>query len=202
MKTLILNHYANTILAKNSEEAVNFINSLNGITANNYTISILEDYFTLGGSKIQDIWKRGMAFEIATTGCGSSRIMCYKPLASTLEKHNEIILQRKQEQEQEQAKKRAEREQEYLAEMYEDLKGWYIVTITGLAFKLRGNDGKVTKSVKVLANNKMQAYNLAVKYLEENPPKNVTHFYSFESSKSTLIEYVGIWTDEAQEIYN
>jgi len=55
MKTLILNHYANTILAKNSEEAVNFINSLNGITANNYTISILEDYFTLGGSKIQDI---------------------------------------------------------------------------------------------------------------------------------------------------
>jgi len=44
----------------------------------------------------------------------------------------------------------------------------------------------------------MEAYEKAVKHLEENPPKNVMNFYSFESSKSALIEYVGVWTDEAE----
>ncbi len=202
MKTLILNHYKNTILAKNSTEAINFINLLPGITANNYTVSVLEDYFSLGGSLIQNIWKQGKAFEIATTGCGMSRIMCYKPLASTLEKHNEILALNKENKAQEEAEKRQEREQAHLSEMYEPLKGWYVVTVTGNAFKIRGNDGSVTKSVKVLAENKMDAYNKAVQHLEENPPKNVMNWLHFESSRSALIEFVGVWTDDAELEFN
>lgn len=198
MKTLILNFYKQSILAENQEQAIDFINSLPGITANNYTVAVLEDYFSLGGSKIQNIWKRGMAFEIATTGCGKNRIMCYKPLANTLDKHNEILEKNKKIKEEEESKKREKAEQEYLSEMYEELKGWYIVTVSGQAFKVRGNDGTVTKSVKVLANNKMEAYNNAVQELENNPPKNVSIWTGFESSASALIEYVGIWTDEAE----
>ena len=34
--------------------------------------------------------------------------------------------------------------------------------------------------------------------LETNPPKNVIFWYSFESLKSALIEYVGVWTDESE----
>ena len=201
MKALILNYYKNTVLAKNSTEAIDFINSLNGISANQYTIDTLENYFSVDKSHIKSIWKQGKAFEIATTGCGMSRIFAYKPLANTLEQHNEILLKQKKAKEAEEAEKRNQREQEHLSFMYEPQKGWYIVTITGLAFKIRGNDGKVTKSVKVLAENRMEAYNKAVKYLEENPPKNVMNFYSFESSKSALIEYVGIWTDELEQAF-
>ena len=62
-----------------------------------------------------------------------------------------ILLVQKKQKEIEEANKRNEREQQYLEMMHEPLKGWYVVTVTGLAFKLRGNDGKVTKSVKVLA---------------------------------------------------
>lgn len=198
MKALILNYYKNTVLAKNSTEAIDFINSLQGISANQFTIDTLENYFSVDNSHIKSIWKTGRAFEIATTGCGMSRIFVYKPQASTLEKHNEILADQKKVKEAEEAEKRNQREQEHLSFMYEPQKGWYIVTVTGLAFKIRGNDGKVTKSIKVLAENRMEAYEKAVKHLEENPPKNVMNFYSFESSKSALIEYVGVWTDEAE----
>jgi preprotein translocase subunit YajC len=198
MKALVLNYYKNTVLAKNSTEAIDFINSLQGITANKFTVDTLENYFSVDNSHIKSIWKTGKAFEIATTGCGMSRIFAYKPQANTLEKHNEILAEQKKKKEAEEAEKRNQREQEHLEMMYELMKGWYIVTVTGLAFKLRGNDGKVTKSVKVLADNRMEAYEKAVKHLEENPPKNVMNFYSFESSKSALIEYIGIWTDKAE----
>ena len=202
MKTLILNYYKNQILAKSTQEAIDFINSLQGITANSYTISVLEDYFSsINGSKIQDIWNKKIPFEIATTGCGSSRVFCYKPLANTLEKHNEIIAASKAEQKAKDEIKQQQRMQEFLEYMHEPLKGWYIVTITGLAFKLRGNDGKVTKSVRVFAENRNEAYNKASEFLQENPPKNVMNFYSFESPQSTLFEYVGTWTDEAELEY-
>lgn len=202
MKALILNYYKNTVLAKNSTEAIDFINSLQGITANQFTIDTLENYFTVEKSHIKAIWNTGRSFEIATTGCGNSRIFAYKPQASTLEAHNEIVAKNKAEQAKIQEQKREEREQEHLKEMYEPMQGWYIITVTGNAFKLRGNDGSVTKSVKVLADNKMQAYNKACEFLTENPPKNVMNFTHFESSRSALIEYVGVWTDEAEIEFN
>lgn len=196
MKALILNYYKNTVLSKNTTEAINFINSLPGISANNYTIEVLEDYFANEKSKIKSIWKTGRAFEIATTGCGMTRINAYKPQASTLEAHNEIVAKNKERQIRDEAQRREEREQVYLEMMHEPMKGWYIVTVTGSAFKLRGNDGNVTKSVKVLADNKMAAYNKACEFLIKNPPKNVMNFTHFESSRSALIEYVGVWNDE------
>ena len=198
MKALILNYYKKNVLAKNSTEAIAFVNSLDGITANQFTIDTLENYFTVENSHIKSIWKTGRAFELATTGCGMSRIMCYKPLANTLEAHNEIVSKNKEEQAKAEAQRREEINAEHFKEMHELNKGWYVVTITGNAFKIRGNDGSVTKSVKVLADSKMDAYNKSIRNLEENPPKNVMNFTHFESSRSALIEFVGVWTDEAE----
>ena len=198
MKTLILNYYKKATLATTAEEAVNFINSLDGIQANQSTIKNLQDFFNGDNKWMMKTLKSGYAYEIATTGCGMSRILCYRPLASTLEEHNILVAKNKEKKAEEEAEKRHEREQAHLSDMYEQNKGWYIVTVTGNAFKFRGNDGKVTKSVKVLAENKMQAYNLAVQNLEENPPKNVMNWIGFESSRSALIEYVGVWTDESE----
>ena len=204
---VVINYFNSTALISTAQEAVEFINKLsymdssNKIVCNQHTENLLNSLFAG-----ENLPAYGKPFEnyygVRTTGCGNTQINLYRALADTLEVHNEIVLQRKKEQEREYAKNRAERKQAHLAEMYEPAKGWYIVTVTGLASKLRGNDGKVTKSVKVLADCKMQAYNLAVENLEENPPKNVTFWYSFESSRSALIEYVGVWTDELKETYN
>ena len=113
-----------------------------------------------------------------------------------------LLLAKKQEEEAKaEAQRREEINAEHLKEMHELNKGWYVVTITGNAFKIRGNDGSVTKSVKVLADSKMDAYNKSIRNLEENPPKNVMNFTHFESSRSALIEYVGVWTDEAEIEY-
>lgn len=196
MKTLVLNYYKNTVLVNNPKDAIDFINSLPNITANQYTITNLESYFLGQNSYMNSTLKKGIPYEIATIGCGMSRIKCYRPLAETLEQHNEIVLERRKEKEAEEAEKRKKREQEHLEKMYEPLQGWHIVTLTGLASKERGNDGKVTKSVRVLAENRMSAFNKSIALLEENPPKNVNFWYSFEHPSSALFEFVGVWTDE------
>ena len=201
---VVINYFDKTALISTANEAVDFINKLqyrgnsHGITCNEHTKNLLNILFS-GGNLPQYGKPFQNYYSLSTTGCGNTNINIYLALADTLEAHNAIVLEQKKQSEAEEAEKRNQREQEHLSFMYEPQKGWYIVTITGLAFKIRGNDGKVTKSVKVLAENRMEAYNKAVKHLEENPPKNVMNFYSFESSKSALIEYVGIWTDELEQ---
>lgn len=89
MKTIVLNYFKNTALVNNSKDAVAFINSLDGISANDTTIKNLESFFN-GTSKYP-------LNEIATTGCGPNRIYVYKALAETLEAHNAIVNERKAE---------------------------------------------------------------------------------------------------------
>jgi len=203
---VVINYFDKTELISTAHEAVNFINKLSyrgnshGITCNEHTEKLLNDLFN-GNNLPQYGRPFNQYYSVATTGCGNTNINLYLALADTLEKHNEILIEAKKQQEAEETEKRKQRDQEYLEMMYEQQKGWYVVTLTGLASKERGNDGKVTKSVKVLADNRMEAFNKAVTNLEENPPKNVMFWYSFESSKSALIEFIGIWTDEAEIEY-
>lgn len=200
---VVINYFDKTELISTAQEAINFINKLSyrgnshSITCNQHTEKLLNDLFNG-----ENLPQHGKPFQkyysVATTGCGNTSINLYLPLADTLEKHNEILADIKQQQEKEEVEKRKQRNQEYLEMMYEQQKGWYIITVTGLASKERGNDGKVTKSVKVLGDNKMDAFNKAVAHLEENPPRNVMFWYSFESSRSALIEFIGVWTDETE----
>lgn len=204
---VVINYFDKTELISTAHEAINFINKLSyrgnshSITCNTHTEKLLIDLFN-GGNLPQYGKPFQSYYSVATTGCGNTNINLYLALADTLEKHNEIVLQQKKSKEAEEAEKRKQRDQEHLEMMYEQMKGWYIITVTGLASKERGNDGKVTKSVRILAENRMDAFNKAVTFLEENPPKNVMFWYSFESSRSALIEYIGVWTDEAEIEFN
>lgn len=92
----------------------------------------------------------------------------------------------------------------WLKEMYEPLKGWYVVTIDILVSKIHGNDGVKSYSFKVLADNRMDAYEKTVKLVNDHglEDKNVSFVYEIkDSAKSALIEFVGIWTDEAELEY-
>lgn len=204
---IVINYFDKTELISTTQEAINFINKLSyrgnshSITCNEHTVNLLNDLFN--GNNLPQYGKPFEKFySIATTGCGNTSINLYLALANTLEKHNEILADIKQQQIVEETEKRKQLDQQYLEMMYEDQKGWYIITVTGLASKDRGNDGKITKSIKVLGDNRMDAFNKAIAYLEENPPRNVMFWYSFESSKSALIEYIGVWTDEAEIEYS
>lgn len=96
------------------------------------------------------------------------------------------------------------RKQEWLKEMYADAKGWYVVTLEVTVSKIRGNDGNKTYSFKVLANNRMDAYDKACKVVmnEGVKDRNVSFVYNVaDTAKSALIEYVGVWTDHAELDY-
>lgn len=104
-------------------------------------------------------------------------------------------------------KKEAEREiraeksyQESLEKMYQPAKGWYIVTLNLLVSKIKGNDGEKVYSFKILADNEMDAYEKACKIVNEKGvvDKNVSFVYEIlDSPVRALIEFVGMWTDEA-----
>lgn len=108
------------------------------------------------------------------------------------------------------ARRKEEREkaeiknQAWLKEMYTEAKGWYVVTLDVNVSKIRGNDGNKVYSFKVLANNRMDAYDRAFNIVmnEGVKDRNVSFVYNVaDSAKSALIEYVGIWTDEAELEY-
>lgn len=156
MKTIVLNYFKKTALVSNSEEAVNFINSLGGgINANPSTINNLENYFA--GTNQYPL------HEIATTGCGPNRIMVYNALAETLEKHNEIVNQEKELQQQ----KKLNSLNEYKKGMYEvDFK---IIKLEGSPFyktvKVEAtskNDASATVSYNFWENNTTNAIQIIV----------------------------------------
>jgi|AntDeeMinimDraft_6_1070357.scaffolds.fasta_scaffold20681_1 hypothetical protein len=202
---IVINYFDKTALISTAAEAVEFINGLqyygnsHSITCNQQTKETLNNIFNgenlYSGKPFQD------QVQLQSSGCGSTYIGLYLALGATLEAHNEKVKENKEAQAKQDIFKENERFQAHMDEMLEPSKGWYIVTVTGTAFKIRGIDGKVTKSVKVLAENKMDAYNKAVKNLEDNPPKNVSFWSYFENERSALIEYVGTWTDAAELEY-
>lgn len=100
--------------------------------------------------------------------------------------------------------KKEAREQQWLKEMHQPAKGWYVVTVDVMVSKVRGNDGIKTYSFRVLADNKMDAYNKIVNRIQDEGVKdsNVALVYGIKDSpQSALIEYVGIWNDNAEIEY-
>lgn len=149
MKTTVLNYFNQTALVNNSKDAVEFINSLSGISANPSTIKNLEDFFA-GTNKYP-------LNEIATTGCGPNRIMVYNALAVTLQAHNEIIAQRK-----EQAKVDSKNK------FNEFKEGTYEVTLE--VIRLEGRS--FYKTIKAAATSKNDAYSKVTSEFWENNTTN------------------------------
>ena len=202
MKKAIV-YFGKKEIINTAKEAVEFINTLKfhgnsySLECNYHTESLLNDLFSNKNHPYHEYDR----IEIATTGCSTTRIYMYRALASTLEDHDCIVADRKQKAEKERIQEAEDARQEWLSEMYKSAKGWYIVTITGLAMKSKGNDGSVTKSVRVLADNQMNAYDKSVEFLQNNPSGNIINWMTFEHPKNSLIEHIGVWTDEKELEY-
>lgn len=84
-------YFDNIAMCENTEQAVEFINSLPGLTCNQHTVKLLDDLFE--GKK--DYYGEDIK-SLATTGCGKSRIRIYDALGDTLEEHQEEYLKREQ----------------------------------------------------------------------------------------------------------
>lgn len=76
-------------MCENTKQAIDFINSLPGITCNAHTEKLLNDLFL--GKK--DFYGEEIK-SLATTGCGKSRIRIYDALGETIEEHQEEYLRR------------------------------------------------------------------------------------------------------------
>lgn len=82
-------------------------------------------------------------------------------------------------------------------------KGWYVVTLEALVSRIKGNDGKQTYSYRVLANSEQDAFDKACEMLRNKMPDNVTFIYEItDTASSAFIEYVGVWTDQAELEYH
>ena len=136
-------------MCENAQQAVDFINSLHyrnhehgsKIIVNDYTRELLNDIFE-GNNKFQN--------EIRTTNCGGTSIQVIQnPLGDTIEEHLEKLKERDH-----------DREQKYLADIYEQNKGWYCVTVDVNIADLSGRRGRVDKtlSVETIADSKAHAY--------------------------------------------
>jgi hypothetical protein len=82
-------------------------------------------------------------------------------------------------------------------------KGWYVVTLEALVSRIKGNDGKQTYSYRILATSEQDAFDKACEMLRNNMPDNVTFIYEItDNASSAFIEYVGVWTDQAELEYH
>jgi len=193
MATLILNYFGESTLVTNAKDAVEFINSLNGISANNSAVKNLENYFSGENPFMNKTLKAGYAYEIATTGCGSTRIMCYRPLATTLEGHNQVLADRKAQAE----KEKNDAFQAKMNRMYESKKGNYVVQLDCFELdNVKGGHKARFTNWKVLADSPMDAYNKAVCCAEEK------RFFWCATAEKCQIDFIGEWTDLTEEIYN
>lgn len=146
---ILFKYFSKMAMCENAQQAEDFINSLHyrnhehgsKIIVNDYTRNLLNDIFE-GGNKSQS--------EIRTTNCGNTAIqVIQKPLGDTIEEHLEKLKERDH-----------DREQKYLADIYEQNKGWYCVTVDVNIADLSGRRGRVDKtlSVETIADSKAHAY--------------------------------------------
>lgn len=189
---LVLNYYNNQGFATNAQEAIDFINSLKGITANPSVIRDLESLFNGTNSGWVNALKRGQT-EMATTGCGNSRIYCLRSLGLTLEAHNAVVEQNKIDRQ----KAKENRFQEKMNEMYEVKKGWYVVNLDCQEIDIKRGGSKFrSTNWRIMAHSEMNAYNQAVELASDKG------FFAFADAERSQIDYIGEWNDVIEEIYS
>lgn len=189
---LVLNYYDNQGFATNAQEAISFINSLKGITANPSVIKDLESLFAGTNSGWLNALKRGQT-QLATTGCGNSRIYCLRSLGLTLEAHNAICEQNRLDRE----KVKDNYFQEKMNEMHTKQKGWYVVNLDCQEIDIKRGGSKVrSTNWRIMGDSEIDAYNQAVDLATEK------NFFEFASPENCQIDFIGEWSDVIEEIYN
>lgn len=91
---------------------------------------------------------------------------------------------------------------EKMQELYAMPKGWYVIEFSAMVSLVKGNDGWRDYTWKCLANNGVEAFEMARRSFNEKMPRNVSFVYTFCEITQANIDYVGVWTDELESQYN
>lgn len=197
-------HFKNQALCTSAQDAICFINSLNGISCNPYTERLIVDLFD--GKKD---YNGGEISELATTGCRNSRIKIYDALGETIEDHIANYEDKCNELRQARLKKSKEAMEQRLSELSDQKKGWYYVSVENVrvdGFRTAGNDRPKFKnfSVELLAESGADAYKKVSEHLSDTFPTELTtsdftyaaHFLPGSTSPDFYFEFLGVKTDD------
>ena len=235
MKILFV-YFSKKQMCETADQAIEFINGLKyrnqenqpNLVVNDHTRELLQqafrqewqtnehgrDYIWLGGKDYAGIPSKQVFgyLEIATTGCGNTRIYGYKPLADTVEEHDRIVKERDEAAAKVQQEKREAAVQKRLGELYEQRKGWYRVQldIKLMVFNNHGNDyiADTTFEGDIIATCGADAYNKAVKHLCDGPEEVITYHGNISAlqSWSDMTSYgyeflfLGVKTDDGYSV--
>lgn len=163
-------------MAHNLEEAIQIIegfktymNSNNSnLKVNDYTREKLAKYFDMAASG-------DFKFEpLKTTGCGNWEINISRAKADTVRDHFLILHLEADKLRKERIEKAKQEEQKKLAEMHEERKGWYAVSLTFQCYEYNSRLGMVAKEKtftgQCIANSQMNAYDKACEEVRNNYP--------------------------------
>lgn len=146
-----------------------------------------------------------------TTGCGAWDITFYPPLADTLEEHERIYNEQREAARQERMRQAEAYRQKRLAELNEQRRGWYHVSL-GLrlmVFAQRGNDyfADTTFEGNTIADSGMDAYNKIVKHVQDNPGElthrgnmATLHAWGEPDSSDFTFQFLGVKTDDGYSV--
>ena len=167
----IISYFDRQDLVGSAQEAISFINSLTYrnagkgfIRANDLAVRKLNEIFS------SDVWS-GNA-EIATTGCGNTRIYLYPALADTLTEHLDAYRAKTQEERELRIAEAKRRQAMRMNELNERREGWYYVEMNDIKIIGTfngGNDRPIYRdfSGKFIAESGADAYRQAVKHLDD-----------------------------------
>lgn len=203
----VLVFFKHTALCASVGDAVNFINNINQLTCNETTLKNLQRIFN--GEDIRPYKTPYCKTELATTGCGNSRIYVYDSLGNTIEEHNAIYEQRLEDEKKARIAESEQAKQRRLNELNEEKEGWYAVKLHEIeihGFRTRGNDRPIFKnfSVKTIAKSGADAYRKVAKHLDETLMEDVTnhnftysgHFLPSMLGSNYSFTYLGYITDD------
>lgn len=217
----IISYFDKQSLVGSASEAIAFINSLTyrnqgkcAISCNEATAKRINQIFNEcewdDRGQIKG-FRQIFSTEIATTGCSTTRIYLYKPLAETLEDHQKAYQAKMDAERTERLADAQRRKDRRTAELYEEREGWYYVQLNEIKVIgtfARGNDHPIYKdfSGKVIAKSGADAYLKAVKHLEETMmndcnTQNFTYWHHEcpdMMSHDYYFSYIGIQSDDIE----
>lgn len=226
MKILFV-YFSKKQMCETAEQAIEFINGLKfrnqenqrSICVNEHTEKMLRAAFDTEW-QTNDYGKsyiliKGMfpiyTLEIATTGCGNSRIYGYKPLGKTVEEHDAVVTARREAELLRQKAILNEKREARMLELNASRKGWYHVELDVRldVFNDRGNNYMADKTFSgdIIAASGMDAYNKAVEYVKRGPEEfstrttmGILQDYSDPYGDGFSFIFLGVKTDDGYSV--
>ncbi|WP_036882179.1 hypothetical protein [Prevotella disiens] len=226
MKILFV-YFSKKQMCETAEQAIEFINGLKyrnqenqrNISVNEHTKKILHSAFATEWQTnnygqpflmLNGMYRSGN-IEIATTGCGNTRIYGYKPLGDTVEEHDKAVAAKANAMRVKQEDFFNKKLEERKIELNAIRKGWYHVELEIRINVLNkiGNDYVADKTFSgdIIAESGMDAYNKAVEYVKKSPSElcaitttGILQDYSNPYDNGFSFIFLGVRTDDGYSV--